>query len=289
MKKAFYTLFLPSAFILIWSSGYLFVEEGLQDNGPMAYLMLRYLIASAAVFLIFLLQGAKFPASWKELAQMIITGIFFQVIYIGAFFIALEKHMPAGILAIILGMQPIAIALLLREPLRLIQRWGLFIGFVGLILTVSDSIFAGAITEIGMLAAIISLFGITIGTMLQKKYCSEMNLTTNILVQYLVSALVFSSLYFAEGAAPIKWTEGFIVCVFWVALVMSVVAFFLFCSLLKKGKAASISSLLYCIPPLTAAMDFLTFHRTLPMISVLGMVLVILSLILIHKKPIKES
>lgn len=284
MKNIVNAMLIPALFILLWSSGYIFVEQGLQDNDPLVFITLRFFLAWLVVFFIFLFQRPSFSLSWKNIAQMCVTGIFLQVVYLGFFFIALAQHMPAGILAIILGVQPIAIALTLRESLHLMQRIGLGLGLFGLALTVSDSIFSGTITSLGIIAALFALAGITIGTILQKKYCTEIPLCTNIMMQYFISTLVFIFLYFCLGAEPVNWTPSFIISLSWVTFVISVGAFFLFYALLKKGKAASVTSLLYCVPPVTAMMDYFVFHHTLSVPSILGMVLVVFSLVLIHGK-----
>lgn len=277
-------IIIPVLFILLWSSGYIFVEKGLQDNDPLTFLTIRLGLAWFTVFIIFLVQGAKWPKSMNEWLHMAVAGVFLQVVYLGFFFIALAQNMPAGILAIILGAQPIAIALLYRESLTLAQNTGLFIGLLGLALTVSDSLFTGSITTLGIIAAFMALAGISIGTILQKKYCSHVPLSTNMMVQFLVSAIILAFVYFCCTTAPLKWTINFAIALSWVTFVMSVGAFFLFYFLLQKGKAARVTSLLYCVPPVTATMDYLVLHHELPLTSIIGMIIVVLSLILIHKR-----
>lgn len=284
MEKLTYAICIPIIFILLWSSGYIFVESGLRYSTPLLFLSLRFIIASIILAIILLIRKTKIELTIKEIIQISLTGILLQGVYLGFFFFALNEKISPGILAIILGVQPLLIAILIREKLLLRQKLGLFLGFIGLSLTIGNIIFNGNINFLGITSAFIALAGITIGTVLQKKYCVNVPLDLKMFIHYLISALLIIIVCLLFEKAHVVWTYKFLISLLWVSVVMSIGAFYLFFALLKLGKASSVTSLLYCVPPVTAGMDYLIFHNSLPFYSIVGMMFVIISLILIHQR-----
>lgn len=281
------SIFIPALFILLWSSGVLFVEKGLQDCGPFLFLLFRLWLAWLVVLAIFFLQRQQFPKSIKELSKIAATGVFIQGVYLIFLFAALYEGVSPGILSIILGIQPILTGLILRESMSPWQITGLILGFLGLMLTVSSAV-SGTTTTLGIMCALLALLGITIGTILQKKYCTAYPLTTNLFIQYFFSATFISIIYLFTGHETVVWTWSFIVCLLWVVLVVSISASYLLYYLLKHGKATNVTSYLYCVPPITALADYLIFHNTLTPLAIFGMVLVMASLVLINHMKIKN-
>ncbi|APJ04880.1 DMT family transporter [Silvanigrella aquatica] len=283
MKKLLFTLFIPVFFVLLWSSGYIFVETGLQNCSPMLFLTMRFFIASAIMGGVLLFKGKKIILSKIELLQITITGILIQGVYLGFFFIALDQKVSPGILAIILGIQPLLTPLLMREGIDIKHKIGLFLGFIGLFLTVFNIIFIGNINIYGIICAIMSLIGITYGTVLQKKYCNNIPLDTKMFIHYAASAiLILICCLFLEDY-HVTWTYSFMTALFWVSVVMSIGAFFLFFALLKLGKASHVTSLLYCVPPVTAVFDLIFFKHEISFYTFLGMSFIILSIFLISE------
>lgn len=275
---------MPVLFILLWSSGYIFVESGLQQNGPLGFLLMRLFFAWAIVVIILFIQRPLFSVTKLDVARMLLTGLLTQGFYQVFLFAAIYQGLSPGILTIILGMQPVLTVLFLRESLRTVQLVGITLGMLGLALTVFNSIFMGSHSLVSIYYAFASLFGITIGTILQKKYCGNQPLTTNLFFQYLASVIFVFTLYVLLDNKPIQWTGNFIVSLSWMVLVVSISATYLYYALLKRNKAATVTSYLYCMPPITAILDYIIYHHTLSETAIIGMMLVMISLVLIHKR-----
>jgi drug/metabolite transporter (DMT)-like permease len=284
MNTRLSTFIIPFIFILLWSSGYIFVESGLKDSTPLAFLSLRFILAFLILFFIYLFKATKQKISFNDFLIMCVTGIFLQGFYLGFFFLTLNTHLPSGVLAIVLGLQPLAMALILRENLYNAQKVGLIFGIIGLLLTVLSTIKFGNTKGLGVFYSFLSLLGITSGTFLQKKNCSKYPLLLNMMIQYLSASIliVFSSLIFER--ISVNWTLNFIISLSWVSIVMSIIAFFLFQWLLNGGKASKVTSLLYCVPPVASIMDYFIFGQTLSIITIVGMFFVMMSMALIYKK-----
>ncbi|MBN2909596.1 EamA family transporter [Polycladomyces sp. WAk] len=106
---------IPAVFVLLWSSGAIFVEWGLQDASPMAFLSLRHIWAMVPMWGISLCLRPAWPRDRSEWRDVIITGLTMQVGYQLFFFLALDADVSPGLLSIVLGAQPLLTAALSRE------------------------------------------------------------------------------------------------------------------------------------------------------------------------------
>lgn len=279
---------MPILFLLLWGSGFIFIKFALEDNEPLTLLLLRLSFAALIAFGIFLFQRKKLSLSWPQIGILSSIGILLQAGYQLFFLLSVYIQMPIGVLTIILGTQPILTLLILRESFTSQQLLGLLIGFSGLFLVVSNNILSGMLTPWGMVFATLSLLSITYGTILQKKYCADIALVPSLFIQYLAGSLFIGVIWMFIAAEPIIWSTKFILSLTWLTVVISIGAIFLFYVLLKKGKAVKVTSLLYCLPVITAVMDYLVFQQTLSTTSIIGMIIVISGLLLIHATPFKK-
>lgn len=279
-----FNIAVPIFFILLWSSGYIFVEKGLQYCSPLLFLTLRFFLASVILFIITIIfPTKKNELKFEQVVQLVITGSLIQGAYLGFFFLALFAKISPGILAIVLGVQPLLVALFERNEITKSQILGLLVGFIGLLFTVLNIIGSGKTSIVGITYSFLSLFGITAGTLLQKKYGHiNIALSKKMLIQYIFSAVIvlICSLLFEK--LYIIWSFQFIISLFWVGVIMSVIAFYLYFFMLQSGKATNVSGLLYCVPPVTAILDFLIFGHKFSVITIVGMSLVMISLIVIN-------
>jgi drug/metabolite transporter (DMT)-like permease len=80
----------------------------------------------------------KAPMQWLHIG---VSGVLVHAVYLGGVFIAIKQGLPAGITALVVGMQPLLTALgagwLLGERVVGRQWLGLALGFVGVALVVS--------------------------------------------------------------------------------------------------------------------------------------------------------
>ncbi len=272
----------PLAFVLMWSSGAIFVELGLNDARPLNFLTLRLVLSAALMWLICLSLKTKLPGCRVEWRDSIITGLFLQAGYQIFFFLALTYDVSPGMLAIILGAQPILTAILVKEETNNSQRVGLLLGISGLILVVGNSIFDGTISFIGIGSALLSLAGITIGTIWQKR--TSLSLPADMAIQYTGSAIVLILLSFIFESYAVNWTIRFMIALAWMVLVISIGATLLLYFMISRGNLTNVTGYFYCLPPVTSLLDYVAFGHSLHLAAFLGMALIVGGLVLINRK-----
>lgn len=252
----------PALFVLLWSTGFVGAKYGLPYADPFVFLSIRVLIAAILLFVIaYLLKMPVFIGS-SAIARSSVIGFFLHACYLGGVFYSISQGLPAGVAAVVTSLQPVLVSLLavkvLGERLGISQIVGLFLGLGGVILVLGPSI-NSHIPTAGIIAIVVALIGSTTATLLQKRMGSDIPLVAGTAYQYLCTSVVLGVIALATGKTHITWSANFTVAFVWLVLVLSVGAILLLLWLLNSGSAASVSSLLYLVPPATAIEAFFIF------------------------------
>ncbi|MES2582126.1 MAG: DMT family transporter [Pseudomonadota bacterium] len=281
----------PLLFVALWSTGFIGAKFGLPDAEPLTFLSLRYAIVLVLMGALAWYQGAAWPRTVREWLHIGVSGVLVHGVYLGGVFIAIGHGLPAGVTAIVVGLQPVLTALgaglLLGERVRPTQWAGLALGFVGVALVVAHKV-AGNTCGGGMvlsmlLPAFIALLAITAGTLYQKRFCPSFDLRTGSVIQFLPTLALTGLAAMATETMVVHWTPSFVFALGWLVLVLSLGAVTLLNVLIRNGSAVNVASLFYLVPPATALVAWALFGETLTGLSLLGMVLTVLGVWLARK------
>lgn len=281
----------PLLFVLLWSTGFIGAKFGLPYAEPLTFLSTRYVLVIALMTLLALAMRAPWPASPREAFHIGVTGLLVHALYLGGVFMSIHRGLPAGVSALVVGMQPLltaaAAGLLLGERVSRWQWLGLAMGFagVGLVVGSKATIDAAALAELGhMLApALAALVGITAGTLYQKRFCPRFDLRTGSVVQFVPSLAVTALLASQTETMEIAWDGEFVFALLWLVLVLSLGAISLLNLLIRSGSAVNVASLFYLTPPTTALIAWAMFGETLSALAVAGMAIAVAGVWLARK------
>jgi drug/metabolite transporter (DMT)-like permease len=265
--------FAPILFVILWSTGFVGAKYGLPYADPFIFLSIRVLIAALLLFAIAALLKSPIAIGKSAISRSALIGFFLHACYLGGVFFAISKGLPAGVAAVVTSVQPVLVSLLavklLGEALNRKQILGLILGLVGVITVLAPS-FQAAIPISGVAAILVALLGSTSATLLQKKIGSDIPLISGTAYQYLASGALLGIAAISTGETRIQWSHEFIFAFVWLIAVLSVGAILLLLWLLNTGSAASVSSLLYLVPPATAFEAFLLFGEKVNTQGILG-------------------
>jgi len=254
----------PVVFVLLWSTGFVGAKYALPYADPFILLSVRVLIASLFLFLLALINRSPIAIGSVAIKKSATIGIFLHAAYLGGVFFAISKGLPAGVAAVITSLQPVFVSLLaikfLGEKLRKVQLLGLLLGLIGVVLVLGPS-FNSKLPMIGIVSVFIALSGSTTATLLQKKFGAGIPLVAGTAYQYLASGLVLGLMAVLTGGVHIQWTLHFTMAFLWLLFALSFGAILLLLWLLNNGSAASVSSLMYLVPPVTALEAYLLFDE----------------------------
>ena len=275
---------IPWVFVWIWSTGFIAAKYGLPYAEPFTLLSYRFVITLFFLLILIVYKKSPWPETRLDFFHLLIAGVLIHGVYLGGVFQALKWGMPAGLGAMVIGLQAIGMALvaglLLKEEVSKKQWAGLIMGLVGLYLVLFDSL---DLTEQiafdgfpiwAVFAVIISLFAISIGTIYQKRFCSNMNLYSGAWVQYFSASIlcILIVLFFENG--EVSWSRTFILAMTWQVLGLSIGAILLLMTMIKKNALASVGSYFYLVAPLVAIQAWFLFEETIGISALAGVALI---------------
>jgi drug/metabolite transporter (DMT)-like permease len=277
--------FFPGLFVLLWSTGFIGAKLGLPYIEPFTFLELRFLCVLALLLPLCWLTRAPWP-SRRRAVQMAISGGLIQAGYLGGVFASLHHGMPAGVSALVTGMQPVFTAILggwlLRETVTPRQWLGLILGLAGVLLVVGDRIVVEHLGALSVALSVFALLSITLGTLWQKRHGAGVDLRSGAAIQFMAAAVLFAPFTLLESRA-VQWSGEFVFALAWLTVVLSLGAIFLLLTLIKRGRATQVSSLFYLVPPTTALIAWPLFGETYSLAAAAGMGLAMLAVWLVMK------
>jgi len=266
----------PVLFVLLWSTGFIGARYGLPYIEPLTFLALRMFFVVVIMAAIAIIGGAK-PPDAGEIGHSLVAGSLVHGLYLGGVFTAISQGVPAGISALIPGLQPILTSTIanrfMGETVTRVQWIGLALGLIGVLLVLHDRNIVLAGSTLGWIASVLSLIGITSGTLYQKRYCGAIDWRSGNLVQYIGAGVLFALGAYAFETREIHWTGELIFALAWLVLVLSIAAIGLMYWLIRRSAATGFASLFYLVPGVTALFAYLLFGERLDAVSILGMVI----------------
>jgi drug/metabolite transporter (DMT)-like permease len=275
---------MPWVFVLIWSTGFIVARYGMPHSPPLKFLTMRYTLSLVCFGVWIASARVQWPRGAAQWAHLGAVGIFIQAGYLGGVWSSVKAGAGAGTVALLAGLQPVLTALWLsRSPLRAdgarstvsIAQWlGLALGICGLTLVVWHNLGTGLVTGWGLSLAILGLLSITAGTLYQKRFVSPCDVRTAMSVQLLAALVVTLPLALRESE-PVVWHAEMIGAMAWSVLVLTLGGNSLLYMLIQRGAATEVTSLMYLVPPCTAALAWLLFDEPFTWLMGLGMLLTV--------------
>jgi drug/metabolite transporter (DMT)-like permease len=260
-------------FVVLWSSAFIAAMFGTAAVPPLLLTFSRFAVAGVLLAAIALLSRAPWPRG-RELAHVAVTGLLMQAVQFGAFYLAIARGLPGGVVALVQGLNPVVIALLaggvLGERITRAQWLGFAVGGAGVALAVADQLHVSAS---GIVLCFVGLLGLSFGTVYQKRFATGSDVRSSTAVQFLVSAPVVGlASLLLETPRVSDWT-AFGLSLTWIVLVNSLGTFLLLNIMLRKQAASRVGTLFFLTPAVTALLAWLVNGQTLDGVTILGLAL----------------
>ncbi len=176
----------PVLFVVLWSTGFIGTKYVINNADPLTYLAIRMAVVVGLMAIIVAIARPKWPDR-IGIAHSAVAGILVHGFYLGGTAIAIAHSIPAGLSALIPGLQPILTSTIanrwLGEKVTPVQWAGLLLGLGGVVMILHNRPMTGE-AGIGWLASVVSLISITLGTLYQRRYCNHIDWRAGNLVQY---------------------------------------------------------------------------------------------------------
>jgi len=276
----------PAVFVLLWSTGFIFSKLGMPYTQPLTFLVVRFAIVVALFGVFCAIMRAPFPplAQWPHVA---IVGIALHGLYLGGVFVSIDWGLPAGISALVVGLQPLltgaVVGRLLGERVALRQWLGLWLGLAGVLAVLWEKLVLEGVALAAVWPSVVGLFGITVGTLYQKRFCPNVDVRSGAVLQYGAALAVLLPVALIFEPMTVIWNTDMVLAMGWLVVVLSLGAVSLLMVLVRQGAAAKVASLFYLVPPTTAVLAWLLFGETLGTLALVGMAVAAAGVALVQK------
>lgn len=282
----------PVLFVLMWATGFVVARLSAPHADPLTFLAIRFPIAGALFAVIAVLMRAPWPGP-RRAFHAGVAGMFLHGGYLGPVYWAVAHGMPAGVSALIVGLQPLMTAILaagiVKEKISLRHWIGLAVGIAGVALVVWPKLTVGAATGITPLTTAVNVFGalaISFGTVYQKRFATALHVASGGAWQYLGASVVviIAALVMEEGRFDMTFNAWF--ALGWSVIVLSVLAISLLMLLIRHGDVGRVSGLIFLVPGVSALMAYGLFGETLTLIQILGMAVCAAAVLIVTRRRV---
>lgn len=274
-------------FVVLWSTGFIGAKLGLPHAEPLTFLATRYALVAGLLGAWFLVSTGARALTWRQTADAALIGALIHGVYLGCVFSAIALGVEAGTSALIVGLQPIATALIARrvlgERLSALQWAGMAVGVAGVALVVARKVGDGVGDWRGVGLCAVALVAIAAASVLQKTRAADHPMRAATLVQFVAAFAVTAPLALVLETNRIDWTGEFVFALGWLVLVLSVGAVMLLYVLIRRGGASNVASLFFLVPASTALIAWPVFGETLTAVELGGVAATALGVLMVNR------
>ncbi|WP_037320431.1 DMT family transporter [Salegentibacter sp. Hel_I_6] len=292
------TILIVIGFILLWNSGFIGAEYGLPHTGPFTLVFWRYLGLSLLMALYLLLRKKFKWYGFKVAFLNMFIGFLAHGVWLTCVLFALDNNVPAGIVALIVALQPLATGasayFVTGESTNLYQWIGLILGFIGVALSVGFRIdFEDSNSIFGYFIPLGSVIAITIATLIQRKMeinkeKEKLPLHQTIFYQSIATALALALPAIFVEDLKTEWVPEFNYALLWLIIAVSLGAYILMWQLIEHLDTTKVASLFYLGPPITMLMAWIAFGDKVKLMDIVGMGVVFIGVFLTQLKKEKR-
>jgi drug/metabolite transporter (DMT)-like permease len=279
----------PFVFVVLWATGFVVSKLSAGHVGPLWFLSLRFPIAGIFLLGVGLQQRAPWPDA-KHSLHAVIAGAFLHGLYLGPIYWAVSQGLPAGVSALIVGLQPLLTAfmaaLILGEVIYPRHWLGLIVGLVGIGLVVWPKLSFAHVGGITPLTASCALFGavaISFGTVYQKRFATGLHLASGGFWQYVGASVIVLIGAVATGDFQFDYSWQAWSALAWAVIVLSIIAITLLMMLIREGEVSRVSGLIYLVPAVAALMTYVMFDEKLLFVQIIGMAVCAAAVLIVNR------
>ncbi len=268
----------PGLFVLLWATGFIGARYAMPWAEPFLFLAVRFFIAMVLLALIVMLMRRTLDAGGLSAAgHAMIAGCLMHGVYLGSVFWAVKHGMPAGLSALVVGLQPLVTAFMaagfLGDRVNARQWTGLAIGFIGVALVLQPAMSqTGDVTLPTLSASVIAVIGMSAGTIWQKRFVANMGLMASTVYQYAGATIMMGLFFLLFEEGNYVMSGELVFAMAWLVFVLSIGAIFLLMVLIRQGEVARVASLFYLVPGVTAVIAWYLFDENLSLLQIGGMI-----------------
>jgi len=274
---------------IVWGTTWIFIKLGLNDLPPISFAALRFTVACLILFPILKLQKIEIPKGKKVWTFILLTGFLQFCFNYGLLFWG-EQHITSGLAAVLQATIPVFGLILARiyvgEVITGLKIASILLGIAGVAVIFQEQlVLNGQMAFFGSFAVVIGAFGAAYASVLTKAKGVSFHPASLVFSQMFVGHIPLWIVGISTEGNPLnfRWTWQAVICVFYLAIVGSIIAFWLYYWLLAKIDVSKAMMIAF-VTPLVAVFVGSFFGEKLYIQTLFGGILILLSVGLIVMK-----
>lgn len=268
-----------TAFVLVWSSGYIAGPAGVDAVAPFTLLTARFVLAAVVAGVLARVLHGPLRIGGRLLLRICAVGLMMNALQFGLVYLAFDAGLGATLGALMHSLSPVLTVVLagvlLRERLSPLQVGGFVLGVIGVLVVLGPDV-DGAGGVAGIVFGVLSVLSLSLGSLGQRWIGVDTDPLWSSTVQFAVSVPPLALLAVAlERTDPVERPVSGLVVILYLALVNSVVGLLLLGLLMRHGGAGASASVFFLMPPVTAVMAWFIFGDTLDLREMAGLVVAV--------------
>jgi drug/metabolite transporter (DMT)-like permease len=280
---------------VVWGTTWIFIKVGLDDLPPISFAYSRFIISLGVLLLASYFYKLSFPKTKKEFLILAFSGFLQFSLNYGLLFWG-EQHISSGLAAVLQATIPafglfLAKIYLPEEEITFAKIASIILGLIGLIVIFYEQLyFSGTLAFFGSLAVVVGGFCAALASVLTKTIGQETK-PANLVFWQMILGILPLIIYgnFQEGnILSFNWTKSAIICVLYLAIVGTVLAFWLYYWLLQNMDITKAMLIAFVTPLIAVIVGAAYRGEKLGTQTFLGGLFILASVGLVIFKPIMK-
>lgn len=278
----------PFLFVSLWSGGFTAIKLCLPHAEPMTLQVMRYVTVVAVLLPLWAVLRPPRPER-ATLMHLIRMGLLVQFAYFAAMNLAMANGMGPGTIALLIGLQPVLVALLapavVGDPPVGLRGWiGLMLGMAGAAMVIASGSGFATSGWLGLGFALLALSVMTAGALLERKSGRPTHLVTANLVMCSVALVASIPVAWFTETMVVDWAPELFIGLGYMVFVNSLISLSILFAMLRHGEAARASSVFFLVPPLAAFIAWMVLGDEMAWLAIAGTAVAVAGVALVVAK-----
>ncbi len=275
--------------MFLWALCFPLISIGLKMAPPLTFAALRSFVAGGGLLLLAFGLRRPWPQGWAVWLTLLGVGLSLTSIGFGGMFLAGGLISP-GLATVLANIQPLIAAALagviLGEVLGPRRRWGLFIGFAGIILAALPG-FGGSVNSspAGVAFILLGAAGVAVGNVLLKRLAGQVDILMATGWQFILGgAPLWLLAQQVESPAQVVWNPSFMTVLLVLGLLGTSLALALWFSLLHRSELNRLNTFTFLTPVFALMIGALFFGESLGLVEMAGIALILAGVLWVSRQ-----
>ena len=282
---------------MIWGTTWIFIKIGLEDLPPISFAAFRFILALLILAVVIFFQKIPLPKTKRDWKLIGLTGVLqFSINYSLVFWS--EQYISSGLAAVLQAMITVfGLALawihLPAEKITLVKVFAVLLGITGVATIFIEQLQVNSVWAFaGCAAIVVGAYAAAHASILIKKFGGNLHPAGLVFGQMAcgILPLILYGLIKEGNPLNFNWTWKAVICVLYLSLFGTIVAFWLYYWLLNKVESTKAMMISLVTPLVAVVIGWVVLGEQLPPQTILGGILILASIgLIIFRKKLKPQ